>query len=427
MSDSKKILNLPDIDTSQPDTFETPDVPDTSSVNIQEPELVNENIERVSLVPSKAHSKFANRKFNNDGEDFSDSIYKKNNRVASNKRIQVGAPLLANQTEFDMLPNGQEKEESAMQKFQRLQYEVRTFREEMQSVVDSSADSEVETGIKAVELTHHLADLQSQLSLLLDNEKLLPILDENRQVLHYKQLQNESSKLLASNIKSFTSSNQQQQQQEGLSSASVPSSSSSSTADNHVKYELYYSGDQAKYQKLQRMVDLDKRLANIETLVGSKSELSIPLCQSLVEIRDKLNLLDSTKIDVLNVKLKNTMKQMETLKTQDESTTKAFTTNEKKIAEMFDTMNRWDHISSQLPSIINRLYTLRSLHEEGLSFTNHLSNLEKEQSNISSLLKTNSSLMNKMDDSFKNNMTTIQSNIELLEKRITEIQSKLNK
>ncbi|EFA76630.1 dynactin 50 kDa subunit [Heterostelium album PN500] len=411
--ESKRILNLPDIDPTQPDSFETPDVPEAATIVVDEPELVNENIERVSLVPSKAFAKFANKKLTNDGEDFSDSIYKK-----PTKRH------FKSQTVFDIIPSdatdADKKTETPLQKYQRLQFEVQSLRDEVQIIADSNG--EVEQGIKGVEMAHQLAELQNQLSLLLDNDKLRPILDENRQILHYSQLGGDTSKTLINGIKSFTESSGETADNNKDKSDSA--AATSATSANHVKYELYYTGDQAKYQQLQRLTDLDKRLAQLETLLGNKTELSIPLTQSLVEIKEKLALLDSSKLDVLQQKMKLVTKQMESVKVQDESVTKSLTTNESKINSIYELMNRWDVIGQQLPTVINRLYTLRSLHEEGLSFSNHITQLDKEQSNITSLLKTNSTVMNKMDESFKSNMQTIQLNVEALEKRINELTKK---
>ncbi|KAN0000961.1 hypothetical protein ACTFIZ_001393 [Dictyostelium cf. discoideum] len=409
----KRVLGLPDVDVSQQDTFETPDPPESiSNLADESSELVNESIDRSSLKPAKSHLKFANRKFNNDNEDFSDSIYKKS--------VPRTGGLLKNQTVFDILPSDESKVETPLQKFQRLQYEVMSFREEMQVIADNGG--EVEKDIKGVELTHQLADLQNQLSHLLENEKLQPILDENKQVIHYSQIQNNSSKKLISEIESFT----QQSSSSSTEQNTQPSNNNtaSSITPNHVTYELFYSGEQSKSQQLQRIQDLEKRLAKLETATGNKTTDSVPITQSILEIKEKLSLLDTTKIDVLQQKMKTVSKEMESLKIQDETSTKALTTNEKKINDIFETMNKWDIVGQQVPAIINRLYTLRSLHEEGISFSNHVSNLEKQQNDITSLLISNSSLMNKMDDSFKSNLLTIKSNIQQLESRIEALQNK---
>ncbi|KAM9977144.1 hypothetical protein ACTFIR_011000 [Dictyostelium discoideum] len=420
----KRVLGLPDVDPSQQDTFETPDPPESiSNLADESSELVNESIDRSSLKPAKSHLKFTNRKFNNDNEDFSDSIYKKS--------VPRTGGLLKNQTVFDILPSDESKVETPLQKFQRLQYEVMSFRQEMQVIADNGG--EVEKDIKGVDLTHQLADLQNQLSHLLENEKLQPILDENKQVIHYSQIQNNSSKKLISEIESFTqqsSSTEQNTQQPSNNNTTTttnitsPSPSSSSITPNHVTYELFYTGEQSKSQQLQRIQDLEKRLAKLETATGNKTTDSVPITQSILEIKEKLSLLDTTKIDVLQQKMKTVSKEMESLKIQDETSTKALTTNEKKINDIFETMNKWDIVGQQVPAIINRLYTLRSLHEEGISFSNHVSNLEKQQNDITSLLISNSSLMNKMDDSFKSNLLTIKSNIQQLESRIETLQNK---
>ncbi|EAL64589.1 dynactin 50 kDa subunit [Dictyostelium discoideum AX4] len=417
----KRVLGLPDVDPSQQDTFETPDPPESiSNLADESSELVNESIDRSSLKPAKSHLKFANRKFNNDNEDFSDSIYKKS--------VPRTGGLLKNQTVFDILPSDESKVETPLQKFQRLQYEVMSFREEMQVIADNGG--EVEKDIKGVDLTHQLADLQNQLSHLLENEKLQPILDENKQVIHYSQIQNNSSKKLISEIESFTqqslssSTTEQNTQQPSNNNTTTNITSSSSITPNHVTYELFYTGEQSKSQQLQRIQDLEKRLAKLETATGNKTTDSVPITQSILEIKEKLSLLDTTKIDVLQQKMKTVSKEMESLKIQDETSTKALTTNEKKINDIFETMNKWDIVGQQVPAIINRLYTLRSLHEEGISFSNHVSNLEKQQNDITSLLISNSSLMNKMDDSFKSNLLTIKSNIQQLESRIETLQNR---
>jgi len=407
----KRVLGLPDVDPTQPDTFETPDIPEPiTNLADEQTELVNENIDRRNLVPAKAHLKFANRKLNNKGEDFSDSIYKK-------KQVEPRTGgLLHGQTEFDILPSSSDldsnKVETPLQKFQRLQFEVMNFRQEMQSIADNGG--EVEKDIKGIDITHQLADLQNQLGQLLENEKLLPILDENRQVLHYSQIQNKISEKLITEIGSLTknSTTEEQQQQQKDKDKNV------------ITYDIYYTNDQPKFQQLQRVADLEKRLAKLETLAGNKTD-SIPITQSILEIKEKLTLLDTTKIDVLSQKMKNTTKEMESFKNLDESLTKSLTTNEKKINEIYDLMTRWDNIGQQVPAIINRLYTLRSLHEDGISFSNHITNLEKQQSDITSLLKSNSLLMNKMDDSFKSNLLVIKSNIESIEKRISTIDEKI--
>ncbi|KAM9990657.1 hypothetical protein ACTFIY_006709 [Dictyostelium cf. discoideum] len=417
----KRVLGLPDVDSSQQDTFETPDPPEPiSNLADESSELVNESIDRSSLKPAKSHLKFSNRKFNNDNEDFSDSIYKKS--------VPRTGGLLKNQTVFDILPSDESKVETPLQKFQRLQYEVMSFRQEMQVIADNGG--EVEKDIKGVDLTHQLADLQNQLSHLLENEKLQPILDENKQVIHYSQIQNNSSKKLISDIESFTQSSssssteQNTQQPSNNNNTTTTTSSPSSITPNHVTYELFYTGEQSKSQQLQRIQDLEKRLAKLETATGNKTTDSVPITQSILEIKEKLSLLDTTKIDVLQQKMKTVSKEMESLKIQDETSTKALTTNEKKINDIFETMNKWDIVGQQVPAIINRLYTLRSLHEEGISFSNHVSNLEKQQNDITSLLISNSSLMNKMDDSFKSNLLTIKSNIQQLESRIEALQNK---
>jgi len=88
-------------------------------------------------------------------------------------------------------------------------------------------------------------------------------------------------------------------------------------------------------------------------------------------------------------------------------------------------MGRWDLISQQLPNIVSRLQTLKSLHNESVSFQQGVQQLEAQQEDIKSLLKFNGELMTKVDTNFKSNLNIVQSNVKVLETRFSDLAKKL--
>jgi len=80
-----------------------------------------------------------------------------------------------------------------------------------------------------------------------------------------------------------------------------------------------------------------------------------------------------------------------------------------------------------LPIIINRLQSLKVLHEESVIFNETLNQITTEQTQVSELLKSNENTFKELDKNFKANTQAILSNIEALDKRFVALAARIDK
>jgi len=101
------------------------------------------------------------------------------------------------------------------------------------------------------------------------------------------------------------------------------------------------------------------------------------------------------------------------------------TMDEQKIASIFEMMNKWDTVALQMPTLVSRLQSLKALHEESSNFSHTVDKIATEQEEIKQLLKNHTDLGNKLEETFRTNLSTIQSNVTVLEKRFADLNKKI--
>jgi dynactin-2 len=89
----------------------------------------------------------------------------------------------------------------------------------------------------------------------------------------------------------------------------------------------------------------------------------------------------------------------------------------KKIDELYNLVKKWDSIRELLPDLIDRLLTLKELHERGASLLNSVTDIEASQSSIKAELTGLSEAMKMAQTSFAENLTVIQANFAALNKK----------
>eukprot|EP00026_Physarum_polycephalum_P008776 Phypoly_transcript_08877.p1 GENE.Phypoly_transcript_08877~~Phypoly_transcript_08877.p1 ORF type:complete len:458 (+),score=137.11 Phypoly_transcript_08877:92-1375(+) len=418
----KHNLNLPGVDTSQPDVFETPDLPaEETSQEVVTPkgsEAENESIDRSNVAPKKAFDKFAEKSFATGDKDYSENVGKKK------------GGLLSGQREFSI--KGEEKEaevETPLQKFHRLQFEVAQFIKETKALEQEQAQGNKPAlsfvdGVNAGEIAQQLVVLQTQLTSLLSSDPARAAIDPAHYIHHHALLQSDLSKKLISEIQAVSSEGGKEKEGAGAKEGG-------DGGKKGVTYELYYTPDQQKYVHLNKLVDLEKRVAQLEELVGTPSvpgtssapATSAPLASLVGDLRDKVTLLDGPRLESLIQKIKALTPQLEAA--AKNSTQERAAAQDKKINEMYEMMSKWDSVSTQLPALVSRMVGLRAVHEDAARFASAVSALDREQGATHALLKDNAELIATLDASFKANMTTIQNNVKLLDSRFTAIQQKM--
>lgn len=67
-----------------------------------------------------------------------------------------------------------------------------------------------------------------------------------------------------------------------------------------------------------------------------------------------------------------------------------------KVDELYELVIKFDSVSEQIPTIVNRLKVLKTLHEESASFQTSIQQLETCASDLKKLIGTNQELLSKV-------------------------------
>ncbi|KAL0082711.1 Dynamitin-domain-containing protein [Phycomyces blakesleeanus] len=128
---STKYSTLPDID-DQPDVYETPDVSEEApamSFDDQTSDYENENVVRSRVSVKDASARFANSVVITDNTDFSDRLTQ---RKKAMYRSYIRRPPALETDEYELLPKELALEETSLQKYRRLVFEVQELNEQVE-------------------------------------------------------------------------------------------------------------------------------------------------------------------------------------------------------------------------------------------------------------------------------------------------------
>jgi len=291
---------------------------------------------------------------------------------------------------------------------------VKSFLEELEQKKlekTEEAAKQAEPEIDPGNIAEELVQLQHLLQKTIEDEKLQGVINPKMEIEMAARTQEVLSKKLLSQLQSYVNK---------------PTPPNQENNKGSLVYELYYKPEYVKQGQNTKLADLDRRLTELEQLIGP-AQTSIDLLSTVEGLREKLTLLSSPKqLEVLQRTINAISQDFDKLV---EKKPKLEDSNEKpqdvKVNEIFEMMNRWDVTSQQLPIIVSRLQALKSLHEESSSFQLGIQQLESQQEEIKKLLKFNGELMGQVDSNFKQNLGIVQSNVQALEQRITELSKKL--
>jgi dynactin-2 len=113
---------------------------------------------------------------------------------------------------------------------------------------------QAETSIDPANIVEELSQLQKMLQKTIEDEKIRGIIDPKVEIEMAANLQTELSKKLLAELQSYVNK-PPQSSQEGKDS---------------ITYELFYKPDQAKHMQTVKLADLEKRISELEQLLGAK-------------------------------------------------------------------------------------------------------------------------------------------------------------
>lgn len=311
------------------------------------------------------------------------------------------------------------EKETPLQKYQRLQCEMKELIEEVAQLKEAVKDEKNLEQTSSVLLSSQVDDAQKQLSELRLEETLGSEIITNLADPQGAQL----GKLFAQ-LESL--------KQTGVPSGKPKTGTGVSGQSNTITYELSYRPEQAHLIQVSRVADLEQRLHKLESVLGATSDkmARLPLDtqhKSLVEVAQQLSakssLLDSAQLDHIEGRLTALAQKMDSINEKAAATPEDAERN-RKINELYDLVKKTETQSQILPQTLDRLLALESLHKQAVDFNKSLTQLEALQQQILVNLQNNDTLMKGAQGNFKQNLDAIKKNMTSLETRISALNKK---
>eukprot|EP01091_Cochliopodium_minus_P006630 TRINITY_DN16646_c0_g1_i1.p1 TRINITY_DN16646_c0_g1~~TRINITY_DN16646_c0_g1_i1.p1 ORF type:complete len:401 (-),score=158.17 TRINITY_DN16646_c0_g1_i1:55-1257(-) len=367
----------------------------------------NKNIESEEMNITDSFNKFKNHSFDTNKSNFSSDISSKRGFRTDEIR------------EYELPPLEMKKKEdieTKYQKFMRLKFEVNSFLKELEEECNKSDEKNTTEEVTATPIfvREEIMSLYNQLEQITKEEerkqRLFPQYDKEK----FVSLKNNLASQVISKIEEIGKHNEQQDP------------SNNKDKKNEITFEVYYNPSNEESLEKARAEQLEKRISFVESMVGKNNDQSqFPnenLWAIVENLYNKISLLDEKRLEILSNQIKRTNETIVQLLNQSESSTVS-----EKVNKIYEMMIKWDEIADSVPSVVDRLKDLKSVHEQTVDYSNNLQLVQNEQSQISQLILSHQQLLQNMESSIKENAKIIRGNTESLENRINQLQQKLNK
>lgn len=398
-----KYADLPGIARNEPDVYETSDLPedDQAEFDAELEELTSTSVEHIIVNPNAAYDKFKDKRVGTKGLDFSD-------RIGKTKRTGYESG------DYEMLGEGLGVKETPQQKYQRLLHEVHELTAEVEKIKTTVKESATEEKLTPVVLAKQLAALKQQLvashlEKLLGPDAAINLTDPDGALAKRLLLQLEATK----NSKGSSG---------GKTTGGTPPDSSL------VTYELHSRPEQDKFSQAAKVAELEKRLSELEATVRCDQDAQNPLCAGLqgtclmetVELlQAKVSALDLAVLDQVEARLQSVLGKVNEIAKHKASVEDADT--QSKVHQLYETVQRWSPMASTLPELVQRLVTIKQLHEQAMQFAQLLTHLDTTQQMIASSLKDNTTLLTQVQTTMRENLATVEGNFASIDERMKKL------
>ncbi|XP_070967941.1 dynactin subunit 2 [Oncorhynchus clarkii lewisi] len=393
-----KYANLPGIASNEPDVYETSDLPEDDQAQFESEELCSDSVERIVVNPNAAYDKFKDKRVSTKGLDFSD-------RISKNKRVGYESG------EYEILAEGCGVKETPQQKYQRLVNEIQELSQEVETIQATTRDSSSEERLTPVVLAQQAAQLKQQLvsahlDSLLGPQAHINLADPDGAL----------AKRLLTQLEAVRGSR---------GSTGEGKAPAAKGPDGVVLYELHSRPEQEKFTDAAKMAELEKRLSELETAVGSGSDKPGPLSAgvqggSLMDtmelLQARVSALDSATLDQVEARLQSVLGKMNEIAKHKATIEDAGTQN--KVSQLYDVVQKWDAMATSLPQVVQRLMAVKELHEQAMQFGQLLTHLDTTQQMINNSLKDNGTLLSQVQTTMKENLLSVGENFAALDQRM---------
>nr|CAI9697921.1 unnamed protein product [Rangifer tarandus platyrhynchus] len=195
-----------------------------------------------------------------------------------------------------------------------------------------------------------------------------------------------------------------------------------------VTYELHSRPEQHKFSQAAKVAELEKHLTELEATVRCDQDAQNPLSAGLqgaclmdtVELlQAKVGALDLAVLDQVEARLQSVLGKVNEIAKHKASGEDADT--QSKVHQLYETMQRWSPIATSLPELVQRLVTIKQLHEQAMQFGQLLTHLDTTQQMIACSLKDSAALLTQVQTTMRENLSTIEGNFASIDERIKKL------
>uniref|UniRef100_A0A8C6T5Z1 Dynactin 2 (p50) n=1 Tax=Neogobius melanostomus TaxID=47308 RepID=A0A8C6T5Z1_9GOBI len=396
-----KYANLPGIAFNEPDIYETGDLPEDDQAQFESEELCSEVVDRIVINPNAAYDKFKDKLVNTKGLDFSD-------RISASRRVGYESG------EFEILGEGSGVKETPQQKYLRLVNEIQELSKEVDSIQTATKESGSEERLTPVVLAQQAAQLKQQLvsahlDTLLGPQAHINLTDPDGALARRLLTQLEVAK--GSRV-SATGGGQPTATEKG--------------PDGVVLYELHSRPEQEKFNNAAKVKAImwPYYLVLIIFSIVLQGPLSAgaqgaSLMDTIELLQARVSALDSATLDQVEARLQSVLGKMNEMAKHKAAIEDAETQN--KVAQLYDLVQKCDSMSTSVPQVVQRLVSLKELHEQAMQFGQLLTHLDTTQQMINNTLKDNNTLLTQVQQTMKENFVAIEENFSALDERIKKL------
>ncbi|CAK4677511.1 hypothetical protein AeMF1_005653 [Aphanomyces euteiches] len=189
-------------------------------------------------------------------------------------------------------------------------------------------------------------------------------------------------------------------------------------------YEVFAVQEEDKSATL-KLAAVEQRVAQLERLVGSSFETT-SLIHSLQDLETRMSLLNPSQVEALSHRVAGLLNDFSSIaKLQDVNPAiqqSILTAKESsQLTAMYDQLQTVSTTAAAIPVLVDKLNSLKSLHDDAATFRDRLETLERNTNNLSTILDTDTALLANMEANLAKNLAVFQSNMEQLDQRMQKL------
>ncbi|KAJ1650786.1 hypothetical protein IWQ61_008497 [Dispira simplex] len=225
---------------------------------------------------------------------------------------------------------------------------------------------------------------------------------------------------------------------ESVRKLKTPGNMTSNQADNSSGSSKGNVESKLPSSEVAHLGTLEKRLAELEGLVGISVHDEVQsltqegsVLDTLYNLEDKVRLLAQPRhLESLSRRAKMLTQEFEKLTAARASRGNQEGIDDEvldKVNRLFDMVQRVEPLIETTPAIIARLQSLQSVHLEATLVSQTLRQCSDEQTSISEELKVLQEISERLQSSIVENTSTIEENVQNLDERIKSLHQRIDK